>query len=282
MLTAIRSHGVEVCWFRDWKPWRNPFRRTHRKLVVIDGQLASVGGINFAAEFSERHAGVASWRDFAIWMEGPAAWLLRRQFESIWGAEGGDPGPPVEVPGGSGTLCAICGGRNAVPDHAAAYLAMAESAREELLLATPYFFPDRHFQKALMNAAARGVRVVIMLPRLNDLRWFKHGSRSRYAELLRAGIEVWERRDRMVHGKAAVTDGLVAAVGSTNLNRLSFYGNLETLVLTTNTPVVRGVRWMVLEESAEVAEAISQTEWAVHEDRRRLAELAAIPMSLLF
>jgi cardiolipin synthase len=282
LLNAIRSHGVELRWYRDWRPWRNPFRRTHRKLIVIDGHLASVGGINFAAEFSERHTGAESWRDFAIWMEGPTAWLLRRQFQSVWGSEGGEPGCPLEVPGGSGSLCAVCGGRNAGLDHAEAYLALVESARSELLLATPYLFPDHRLRGALSDAVNRGVRVVVVVPRFSDLRWFKHGSRRRYDRLLRAGVEIWERCDRMVHAKAGVADGLVAAVGSTNLNRLSFYGNLETLVLTHEASVVTGVRQMIVEESARQAEAISLSGWPRHRDRSRLAELAAYPMSLLF
>lgn len=281
-LEGLRSHGVDIRWYNDWRPWRHPLRRTHRKLIVIDGRLASIGGVNFAAEFSERHAGEAAWRDVALWLGGAAAWVLRHQFDLAWQAQGGRPGPPLEVPGASGVPCAVSGSDSSGSNHGAAYLALARAARRELLLATPYFLPGRPLREALVDAARRGVCVVVAVPRISDLHWFTQGSRRRYQRLLDAGVEIWERCDRMVHAKVGAADGVVAAIGSANLNRLSLDRNSETLLLTEHPPVVEAVRSLIIHESARASERLRPETWPRHPDRRRLAELASAPMELLF
>jgi cardiolipin synthase len=281
-LPALRSHGVDVRWYNPWRPWRSPFHRTHRKLIVVDGRVASIGGINLAAEFSERHSGRRSWRDVGLWLEGPAAWMLHRQFEAAWRHHEGDASPPMSVPSGPGTLVAVSGPRVTNPTQAEGFSALADTARTELLLATPYFLPGRSFRTKLITAVRRGVRVVIAVPRCNDIWWFKHGARRRYTALLRGGVEIVERCDRMMHAKVGVVDGLVAALGSTNLNRQSFHCNSETLLLTTDPTVVDGVRSLIDRESVLVGDAVSADGWSRHPDRRPLAELAAAAMGLIF
>jgi cardiolipin synthase len=280
-LTALRSHGVRIRWYNGWRPWRHPLRRTHRKLIVVDGRLASIGGINLAAEFSEGHCGEAAWRDVTLWFGGPAAWVFHHQFDRAWREQGGGAGPPLEVPGASGVLCAVSGGRPGRADHAAAYVALARAARRELLLATPYFLPDRPLREALIAAARRSVRVIVAVPRLTDMAWFKHGGRRGYQPLLEAGVEIWERCDRMVHAKVGVADGMVAAVGSANLNRLSFHRNSETLLLTDHPPVVDGVRSLIADEAARSAEHLCRGSWPRHADRSRLAELAGAAIGMI-
>jgi cardiolipin synthase len=280
-LDTLAAHGVVVRWYRPWRPWANPFHRTHRKLLIADGRLASIGGINLAAEFSETFAGHQAWRDVGMWIEGPAAWRLRRQFDLAWTANGGAPGPAIAVPDGSGALCALAGPRSGDANQDRAYLALTASAEHELLFATPYFLPDRRLRDELLRAARRGVRVTVVVPRRNDIWWFKHGARRRYEELLAGGVAIWERCDRMVHAKVAVVDRLVAAAGSTNLNRLSFHGNSETLLLTDARPVVSELHALVNDESLHAAERLSPRAWPGHPDRRPLAELLASPAALL-
>ncbi len=278
---TLRRHGVSVEWYRPWRPWSNPFRRTHRKLVVVDGETASVGGMNIAAEFSDLLSAGHGWRDVSLWLEGPAAWALRRQFEVAWVANGGSPGRPLPVPDGRGTLCALCNPSDTGSNQADAYRALVATAREELLLATPYFLPSRQLRAALAAAVQRGVDVTVVVPRLNDVWWFKHGSRRHYGELLDRGVAIWERRDRMVHAKVAVADGLIAAVGSTNLNRLSFYGNSETLLLTAEQQVVREIRLLIGDESHVSADRLAPQTWLRHPDRQPWAEVAATAVAML-
>lgn len=281
-LDPLRRAGVEVLWYNPLRPWRAPLRRTHRKLVVVDGAVASIGGINVAAEFSASLHGDRAWRDVSVWGRGPLATVLRRQFESAWLAAGGRAGAFLPVDGSGGELCALAGGRDGRSGHGPAYLALAGLATRELALATPYFMPDRRLRRALCAAAERGVRVVVVIPRLCDIGPFKHAGRRLYGDLLRAGVEIWERTDRMVHAKVAVADGLVAAVGSANLNRQSFHNNAETLLLTGEARVVREIRHLILEEPLGRAERLCWRGWNAHPDRRRWAELAAAGVSLVF
>jgi cardiolipin synthase len=155
LVRGLRRHGVEVRWYNPWRPWNRPFRRTHRKLLVADGRVASLGGINLTAAFSERLSGGQAWRDVALWLEGPAVALLARQFESAWQAHGGTSRPLPAPLSGAGQLCAIGGGRDGREGHAATWCALAEVARYELLVATPYFLPDPAM-RAAFSCAARG------------------------------------------------------------------------------------------------------------------------------
>jgi cardiolipin synthase len=281
-IAGLRAAGIDARWYNPWRPWRDPLHRTHRKLLVVDGCAASIGGINLAAEFSESHRGRDAWRDVALWLEGPAAWQLRRQFDVAWHHHGGPPAPPIPAPGESGVLCALAGPRLRQPSQGSAYLALAGAARRELLLATPYFLPTVEFREALCAAARRGVRVAVALPRRSDIALFKHCARHLYHGLLHAGVAIWERCDRMVHAKVAVVDGEIAALGSTNLNGRSFRGNSETLLLTTEPTVVDGVRRLIAEESLARSEVLEPAGWLSHPDRRRLVELASLPMRLVF
>ncbi len=281
-MPELRRAGVEVRWYNPWSLRRHPFLRTHRKLVVVDGRVAFLGGINVAEEFSESIRGEAAWRDVALWAGGPLATVLRRQFEGAWLAQGGRAGGFMPVDPARGPLCAVAGGRDGRSGHGEAYLALASLARTELLLATPYFIPDRRLRRALEEAAARGVRVRVVIPRLCDIGPFKHAGRRLYGDLLRAGVEIWERTDRMVHAKVGVVDGLVAALGSANLNRQSFDHNAETLLLTTERRIVAEVRDLICGEAAAHAERLCWRSWLAHPDRRRWAETAGAAVALLF
>ncbi len=275
--------GVELRWFNRVRPWRNPFRRTHRKLVVVDGCTASVGGVNLTEEFSESCRGDQAWRDVAVWLSGSAATVLQRQFDATWREAGGEAAAPVVLtPSGDGEPCALAGGACGRHGHAAAYEALVAAARRELLVATPYFTPPHRFRAALTAAARRGVRVVVTIPRRTDLLALKHAGRRLYSSLLASGVEIRERTDRMVHAKVAVVDGEVAALGSVNLNRQSFYGNSETLLLTPSRQVVRELRSLILDEGAWQSELLSETRWPRHPDRHRGYELLAAPVAMLF
>jgi cardiolipin synthase len=122
----------------------------------------------------------------------------------------------------------------------------------------------------------------VVVPRLCDVKPFKHAGRRLYASLLRGGVEIYERSDRMVHAKVAVVDRRIAAVGSTNINRRSFYWNSETLVLCDDRKLVSYIVDFILLESTLVAEPLSPDRWRRHPDRRRVAELVAASVHLLF
>jgi len=122
----------------------------------------------------------------------------------------------------------------------------------------------------------------VVVPRHSDLAWFKHGSRLRYQPLLEAGIEIWERCDRMMHAKVGVVDRRLAAIGSANLNRLSFYGNSETLLLTSSPRVVTDIRRLIDAECAAVADRLDPDSWRAHPERNRLKEVLSSTVGLVF
>ncbi len=281
-LAPLRMRGVDARWYNPLRPWHSILDRTHRKLVVVDGAVAALGGVNLAAEFSECTAGARAWRDVSLWAEGPVVGALRRQLATAWRTHGGEPLPAREEVGPAGLRCALAGGADGRRGHAAAYRALAAAATTELLLVTPYFLPPLRLQQDLLVAVRRGVRVVVVVPRRVDLAWFPHASRALYAGLLRGGVEIWERVDRMVHAKVAVVDGRLAAVGSVNLNRQSLESNSETLVLVDHPRLVAELRDLVLVESTRSAEAICRWRWPAHPDRRRWAELASTAATLVF
>ena len=282
-LPPLRRRGVDIRWYSPWRPWNHPLRRSHRKLFIFDGRTATIGGINLAGEFSQRCHGARAWRDVGLWTEGPVVSVFRAQFEAAWTGEGkGASGRMIEAVRGADCLVAVAGGRDGRCGHGAAYLAMADAADEELALATPYFIPNRPFRSALKRAALRGVRVTVLVPRLCDISWFKHAGRRFYRDLLDSGVRILEHSDRMVHAKVGVVDGCVAAVGSVNLNRRSFHGNAETLLLTAHRRTVSEVSDLIADEAGGSAEVLSSLRWPSHPDRRRLAELFAAPVGLVF
>jgi len=281
-LQMLRRAGVEARWYRPWRPWNNPLRRTHRKLILIDATLASIGGMNLGCEFSESRSGHESWRDVSLWFRGPVVDHLAAQFDAAWfcratvwklDAAKSHPGD---------TRCAVAGGRSGHSGNAATYRALVDASTSELLVATPYFIPDADFRTRLIRAVARGVRVMIVVPTCTDIQPFKHASRRLFQGLLDAGIRIAERQDRMVHAKIAVVDRQVAAVGSTNVNRLSFYWNSEVTLLTDDRRVVSDLVSFILDESCARAELLTRSAWTAHPTRRRFAEFLAAPVAVLF
>ena len=279
LLGALKPGGVEVCWY-------NPYllgRRTHRKLIVIDGRLVALGGMNTGCEFSERRSGADAWRDLMAWFEGEAVGVLEAQLHTAWERCGGSPGADqVAVYRNAEAIpCAVAGGEAGHQGHGAAYAAVVDSASEELLLANPYFVPPRFLEERLIAARRRGVRVVIAIPRRSDVPLFKHAGRRRYTRLLDAGVEIWERCDKMVHAKVVAVDRILAGIGSVNLNRRSLLSNSETFLLTPEPGVVARVRRLVLGEAAGSSEALDARAWRRHTDRLHWAEVLAAPLAAL-
>ncbi len=278
-MRRLRRGGVDARWYSPWRPWNSPMRRTHRKLVIVDGALASVGGMNFAREFSPACCGAEAWRDVSAWFAGPVVEHFALQFEAAWG----DPPRTSSLAStAEGIRCAVVGGSDGRQGFAEAYRALVDGARHEVLIANPYFIPDPDFRGRLAAAARRGVHVMVVVPRRCDIEPFKHAARRLYGGLLRAGVTIIERQDRMVHAKVAVVDRELAAIGSANINRRSFYWNGETLLLTDHRPVVREISSFILEEGYSAGEELTHSNWAAHPDRSPFSELLATSVYVLF
>lgn len=222
--------------------------RNHRKSLVVDNRLAWIGSQNAAdPEFRIKPA-FAPWVDIMSRWEGPVARQCQYVFVSDWMSEGGDDlshlldhhGDP-----GNGTIVAqVIGtgptGRfDAMPTL---FTELIHSARRELVITTPYFVPDEQLLFAIISAARRGVRTVLVIPRRIDSRIVAATCKSYYGDLVGGGVELYEYRDGLLHSKTMTVDGSIGLIGSANLDRRSFELNFENNILFADETFTRELR----------------------------------------
>jgi cardiolipin synthase len=204
------------------------FRRLHRKLAVIDGEPAFVGGINFSADHLGDFGPEAK-QDYAVEVEGPVVAAIRGFMLDALRGDGTGEGwrPPRGGDGDPGGRLVVRDNRGRSRDIERAYREAIRGARREILLANAYFFPGYGFLRDLRHAAARGVEVTLLLQGEPDEKIAQTGARMLYRHLAGAGVRLHEYCRRPFHGKVAVIDGEWATVGSSNLDPLSLSLNLE-------------------------------------------------------
>jgi cardiolipin synthase A/B len=217
----------------------NVLRRMHRKIVVVDGRLAFVGGINFSCDHLADFGPQAK-QDYAVALEGPIVDDVRRFAISALRdddtREGVPPRPPLQHPPASaaGELEALFvtrdngEHRNDIERH---YRAAIRSARKRVLIANAYFFPGYRLLRQLTRAARRGVDVRLILQGEPDMPIVKTAASLLYDHLQRHGVHIHEYCQRPLHGKVAVIDHDWSTVGSSNLDPLSLSLNLEANVV---------------------------------------------------
>ena len=222
---------LPVGWVRGWSFFN---LRNHRKLLVIDGDVAFTGGMNVGDEYAgRRRRWTRPWRDTMVRIRGPAARALQGVFARDWYFAAQESLAearffPAPGPAGSDVVQVVPSG----PDDSLLRLhrhtlAVIEAARERLYIITPYFIPDPALASAIALAALRGVDVRIMLPLRSNHPMVKWAGRSFYEELLETGVVIHEFDEGMLHAKALVVDGLVTSVGSANMDIRSFRLNFE-------------------------------------------------------
>lgn len=241
-VAALTREGVKIHVF-DPSPRRlgmrtNLFRRLHRKIVVIDGECAFVGGINYSADHLGDYGEMAK-QDYAVEVTGPVVADLHACTLRLLRPALGEPSPvrPSRTPVGDMRVMLLErdneGHTSDIEDE---HLAAFESARRRLVVANAYFFPGYRVLRALRNAARRGVEVTLILQGQPDMRWVQAFSRLLYNYLLRDGVMIHEYCQRPLHGKVALVDDEWATVGSSNLDPLSLALNLEAnLVIRDRT-----------------------------------------------
>ena len=217
-------------------------QRDHRKLLIVDGQTAFLGGINISGVYSggsfstrsrQRTAAGPRWRDTHLQVEGPVVGEFQKLFLATWEKQKGEPLTPRKffpqpVNKGNEVVRAI----GSSPDEPysliyATLISALGSAETSVHLTNAYFVPDPQLLAALKDAVQRGVDVKIILPGKTDSWLVFHAGRSYYAELLRAGVKIYERHDALLHSKTALIDGVWSTIGSTNLDWRSFLHNEE-------------------------------------------------------
>lgn len=210
---------------------RHRLRRLHRKLAVIDGSLAFVGGINIIDDYDAPHP--APRFDFAVRIAGPLVTRIYASVHHLWRLIGWAklqhrpplvPRSPCAQDAPAGTMSAAflirdnLGHRRDIED---AYLEVIEHAHAGVVLASAYFLPGRRFRRTLLAAAARGVSVTILLQGKVEYALLHYATQALYRQLLAGGVRIFEYHAGFLHAKVAVVDGEWATVGSSNIDPFS-------------------------------------------------------------
>lgn len=250
-------------------------QRDHRKLLIVDGRTAFLGGINISSVYSGssfshasrvRPDGATAWRDTDLQLQGPVVAELQKLFLAAWAAQKGEPlpakayFPPPKV---AGHLVVRAIGSSPDEPYSLIYatlLSAIGSAETSVHLTNAYFVPDPQLLAVLEAAAARGVDVKLILPSQTDSWLVFHAGRSYYTRLLRAGVKIYERRGVILHAKTALVDGVWATVGSTNLDWRSFLHNHELNAVVLGTEFGSQVQAMFAKDLAS-SDEIMLAKW---------------------
>lgn len=266
---AMQRDGVQVHWFHRWS-WRNPSRynrRNHRKLLVVDGRVGFLGGFNIHRENSRDVYGEHRWRDTHLEVHGQLARNLEVLFDAFWNRH---RLRYAVLRSWQGNLITNHSryGRLLLRDL---YAARFAGARERVWLTTPYFVPDSRTQRGLMTASRRGADVRVLVPRKSDLRLPQWAARAAYAELLQAGVKIYEYLPRVLHAKTVVVDSEWSSVGTANIDYRSFFLNYE-LTFTLRDPAFATVLEQQFREDLQLSEQIQTAIWAKRGLLKRVLE----------
>lgn len=235
LMPALTEAGVMALVYRPelarFRLHRHRLRRLHRKLTLIDGEIAFVGGINIIDDVNSDEHSPARY-DYAVQVEGPVVMPIRLTMRRLWEVlvrynfkrrdRLTHDAPSIMPPRGEQRAAFLI--RDNIRhrrDIENAYLAAIAGARDSILIANAYFLPGRRFRRALSKAAQRGVKVRILLQGRIEYRLLHYATQALYDKLLKAGIRIFEYQTSFLHAKVAVIDDQWATVGSSNIDPFS-------------------------------------------------------------
>ena len=290
----LADSGIKVLEFNPINPltarkgW-DVNQRDHRKLLIVDGQTAFLGGINISGVYSGgsytqrsrgRTEGEPPWRDTHLQVDGPVVGEFQKLFLATWKKQKGEPlAPRNYLPQLSNKGKEVVRAIGSSPDEPytlmyATLLSAIGSAETSVNLTNAYFVPDPQLLAALKDVAQRGVDVKMILPSYTDSWLVFHVGRSFYEELLSAGVKIYERRGALLHAKTALIDGVWSTVGSTNLDWRSFLHNDEVNAVILGQEFGAQMQ-AVFEKDLASSNPITLEQWAQRSISDRLKELAA-------
>jgi cardiolipin synthase len=256
LLEEMRAAGVQVLVFRPevsrWRLRRHRLRRLHRKLALVDSTVGFVGGINIVDDAPPQY-------DYAVAVEGPLVGQIFSAMRRLWNLVSwarlrhprSRDHQQVVTPAPAGSTRAQFLLRDNLRHRRAierAYLRAIGKAREEIVLANAYFLPGTRFRHALIAAAKRGLRVMVLVQGQTDHPMANYATQALYGRLLQAGVEIYEYRKSLLHAKTAVIDGVWATVGSSNIDPFSLLLSREANVVVYEKKFAHQLRSSMLEE----------------------------------
>ncbi|MBL7717770.1 MAG: phospholipase [Flavipsychrobacter sp.] len=248
IISRWKSSGIQFSFFEPLFRSNNFYigRRMHHKILAVDGLHALVGGINISNRYNDFN-GIPAWLDWAVHATGETGPEIEAYCCYIWnGSQRRRPCatlPPTHLPEMEECLVRI-----RVNDWIQrrmqvyqSYMHLFGAAREEVILLSSYFWPGRKLLRKMFDAAARGVKIKLILTGVSDVRIAKSAERYIYRRLFRHGIEVYEYGKTVLHGKMAVADGQLVTIGSYNVNNISAYASMELNLDINNEPFANTV-----------------------------------------
>jgi cardiolipin synthase len=298
-LAGLRQHEVALCAFNPINPLDVRFaglnQRDHRKIVVVDGERAFAGGINFSQAyriaskqaksrgFSKQKAIAEGWRDTHIGVRGTAVKQLEKLFREMWQTaqcEGAvEPAFDERARSGGNTIMQIVAStpKDEFNEVYVTLLSVITYAQKTIDITMAYFVPDDTLEQALRDAAKRGVRVRMILPSYSDFSGVFYAGRAHYDELLESGVELYELESAFLHSKSIVVDGVWSSIGSTNFDWRSFVHNYEISVCVIDEAFARRMDQMFSTDLAE-SQQITLEKWRDRGIQERLKELMWLPL----
>lgn len=288
----LRDGGIQVVEFNPVSPIKAPGRLflthpDHRKILITDGKIAIIGGINISNVYSGRLSGRKKvegdplpWRDTDLLVEGPAVAEFQKLFCETWSSQKG----PVlsgkkyfpDLKESGNALVRVVGSTPGSDNRITfiVYVAAITYAEKSIYLTNAYFVPDKQILDAITDAAGRGVDVKILLPAISDSTLVLHAARNNYSRLLKAGVKIYERRNALLHAKTAVIDGVWSTVGSTNLDYWSMLSNDEVNAVILSREFAVKMERMFADDLAQ-SDQIHLEKWEKRPLLQKLREAAA-------
>jgi len=280
----MREAGIQIYPFlpvRFHKIANKANYRNHRKIIVIDGETAFVGGLNFADRYLNGVPGIGVWRDTHLKVRGEVATSLQTVFLIDWYfvrqellLNREEYLPYIREDGNVITQVVSCGPDSDWASIQQAYFTLINMAKKYVFISTPYFMPGETTLNCIKAAAMGGVDVRIMLPHRTD-SWLTHWcTRSFVEELLAAGVKVYWYQKGINHSKVVVVDGIVASVGTANVDMRSFDQNFEVNLIVYERNFARNIAASFMEDLKDSREE-SMHRWKFRSKRDKVRESVA-------
>lgn len=264
-MNRMRNGGVQFLIFRPVHFYSvflpQNYRRSHRKLVVIDGKICYAGGMNISRENSRRAVGHECWRDSMIRIQGPPAEDAMASFARMWRKVSKRRLFFVRTRSETESVRIIENTPRFRLVFRRIYKSALRSARYKLWIESAYFIPTISILRRLRNRARAGVDVRILVSEKSDVGMARYASRSVYGSLLSHGVRIFEIRGRFLHSKTLIVDDSMSIVGSANLDHRSFLHDLELSMVLRGTDInhaLSGQFQLDIQDSRE----ITAGEWA--------------------